>query len=71
MKSILKKHKITQINLSSLLNCSQALISKWCSGKCEPSLNAIIKISEHFKIPIEEIVLAFRKKEGVGNGKRN
>lgn len=61
MKALLKKYKITQMKLSKTLNCSQTLISKWCKKLCEPSLNAIIKMSEHFNIPIDEIVLAFKK----------
>jgi len=63
MKSLLKKYHIKQIILSNDLNCSQTLISKWCRGLCEPSLNAIIKMSEVFNIPIEEIVLSFRKEQ--------
>lgn len=61
MKSILKKYSIKQGYLAKSLNYSQTLISKWCKGKCEPSLNAIIKMSETFEISIEEIVLAFKK----------
>ena len=63
MKEILKKYSLKQKNIAKTLNYSQMLISKWCNGKCEPSLNAIIKMSEVFHIPIEEIVLAFKKED--------
>lgn len=66
-KKILKSNQITQKQLSKILNCGQPLISKWCRGICEPSLNSIIKISRSFNIPIEEIVLSFEK--GADNGR--
>lgn len=62
-KNILKSNHITQKQVSALLNCGQPLISKWCRGLCEPSLNAVIKMSEAFNIPIEEIVLSFKKEQ--------
>lgn len=68
MKVLLKKYCINQKILSNVLNCSQTLVSKWCRGICEPSLNAIIKMSEAFNIPIDEIVLAFKKEDrGLNN----
>ncbi|HBP44080.1 MAG TPA: hypothetical protein DD621_05420 [Clostridiales bacterium] len=57
----LKTKSIKQVQIAKALDISQQLVSKWCKGKCEPSLNAIIKMSETFGIPIEEIVLAFKK----------
>ena len=63
MKNLLKKYCLKQKNIAAQVCCSQMLVSKWCRGICEPSLNAIIKMSETFNIPIEEIVLAFRKEQ--------
>lgn len=60
-KYLLKKHNLKQTEVSEVLNCNQTLISKWCRGLCEPSLNAIIRMSKAFNIPIEEIVLSFKK----------
>lgn len=62
-KMLLKIYCIKQESVANVANCSQAAVSKWCNGKCEPSLNAIIKMSEVFQIPIEEIVLAFKKED--------
>ena len=62
-KNILKQNNIKQSNIAKALNCGQPLVSKWCTGQCEPSLNAVIKMSETFNIPIEEIVLAFKKED--------
>lgn len=61
--SLLKKNSIKQVDVAKSLNYSKQLVCKWAKGKCEPSLNAIIKMSEVFKIPIEEIVLAFKKED--------
>ena len=62
-KNILKSNHITQKQISHALNYKQPLISKWCRGICEPSLNAVIKMSEAFNISIEEIVLSFKKEQ--------
>lgn len=63
MRDLVKRFSLTQEKIASVLGCAQSLVSKWCRGLCEPSLNAIIKMSEAFNIPIEEIVLAFRREE--------
>lgn len=61
--SLLKKNSIKQVDVAKSLNYSKQLVCKWVKGKCEPSLNAVIKMSEVFHIPIEEIVLAFKKED--------
>ena len=61
--NLLKKYNITQVKIAECLRVSQQSVSKWCKGKCEPSLSSVIKISETYNIPIEEIVLAFKKEE--------
>ena len=62
-KKILLLLNLKQKQVAQEINCSEALVSKWCRGLCEPSLNAIIKMSEAFNISIEEIVLAFKKEQ--------
>lgn len=64
-KCLIKNNSIKQENIASVVKCSQAAISKWCNGKSEPSLNAVIKMSQAFDIPIEEIVMAFKKEDSV------
>lgn len=61
MIKLLKKYGLKQKQIAKVVSCSQMLVSKWCKNQCEPSMNAVIKISEQFNIPIEEIVLAFKK----------
>ncbi|MGN1222248.1 MAG: helix-turn-helix domain-containing protein [Christensenellales bacterium] len=65
-KNLLKKYLLTQTKIAIVLNCNQTLVSKWCRGICEPSINAIINMHEHFNIPIEEIVLSFKKERANG-----
>lgn len=60
-KELIKSNQLTQAKIATSLNCNQTLVSKWCRGICEPSINAIIDIHEKFNIPIEEIVLSFKK----------
>ena len=61
--SLLKKNSIKQVDVAKSLNYSKQLVCKWVKGKCEPSLNAVIKMSEVFHIPIEEILLSFKKED--------
>lgn len=61
MNNLLKKYGLKQKQVAEVVSCSQMLVSKWCQNKCEPSMNAVILISEKFNIPIEEIVLSFKK----------
>lgn len=58
---ILKDNNLTQKMVADSLNISQQSISKWCCGISEPSLGLVIKMSDTFHIPIEEIVLSFKK----------
>lgn len=60
-KKLLSQLKLKQNSIAKALDISQQLVSKWCKGKCEPSLNSIIKMSEIFGIPIADIVLSFKK----------
>ena len=68
-KEFLKQHFLSQVQIAGVLNIKQQAVSKWCRGLCEPSLNAIIKMSETFNIPIEEIVLSFKKETDNGEDK--
>lgn len=60
-KQLIKANSLTQSKIAEVLRCNQTLVSKWCRGICEPSINAIIDIHENFNIPIEDIVLSFKK----------
>ena len=62
-RNLIKSYRLTQLLVARELKISQQLISKWCRGLCEPSLNAIIRMSKAFNIPIEEIVLSFKKED--------
>lgn len=65
-RELLKTNSLTQAKIATTLNCNQTLVSKWCRGICEPSIKAIIDIHENFNIPIEEIVLSFKKERANG-----
>lgn len=68
---ILKKYKIKQQKLASVLGVSQQSISRWCCSKNEPSISAIVKMSKYYNIPIEEIVMSLYENKNNGNEEIN
>lgn len=45
-----KRNNITQIELANLMNVKQYVISSWETGRSEPNISQIIKLSDIFKI---------------------
>ena len=51
-----KRNNITQSNLASLLNVKQYVISSWETGRSEPSIEQISKLSDIFNISIDYLL---------------
>lgn len=51
------KHKLTQDNLSSLLNISRQAYSNYETSKRTPDLDSLLHISRFYRISIDELVL--------------
>jgi transcriptional regulator with XRE-family HTH domain len=45
--------KITQKQIASFLNCKQATVSRYLTNTREIKLSDALKVSKHFKVPIE------------------
>jgi len=60
-KKLLKDRSISQANLAQKIGVSQALISKWANGTCEPQLVMLPKLAEIFGVDIETILESFGK----------
>ncbi|MBQ7307139.1 MAG: helix-turn-helix transcriptional regulator [Clostridia bacterium] len=60
---LLKKYNLTQSKVALKVGKTQQLVSKWCKGVCEPQIYEITLLSESFKIPINELLDCFKKKE--------
>ena len=51
-----KRNNITQIELADLMNVKQYVISSWETGRSEPNISQIIKLSDIFKIPTDYLL---------------
>ena len=51
-----KRNNITQIELANLMNVKQYVISSWETGRSEPNISQIIKLSDIFKIPTDYLL---------------
>jgi len=51
-----KRNSITQIELANLLNIKQYVISSWETGRSEPNISQIIKLSDIFKISTDYLL---------------
>lgn len=55
-KQIRKENDITQAKLADALNVSQNAVFNWETGKREPSLNMLKKISEYFDVSLDYLL---------------
>lgn len=58
---LLKEKGFTQIEIARVINVSQALISKWVHGICEPQMENVVKLAEVLNCSVEEIVNCFKE----------
>ena len=56
IREIRRKNGINQIELSKLLNVSQATISGYETGKFEPDNDTLIRIAGLFNVSVDEII---------------
>ena len=56
INNLRKKHGLSQDDFSNLFNVSRQTISNWENGKSYPDLEMIIKVSDYFKISIDELL---------------
>lgn len=52
IRELRKQQNITQEKMGSDLNIDRSIISRWESGKMEPTIEQLKMISNYFKIPI-------------------
>lgn len=56
LRFLRKKHKLTQDDLSSLLNISRQAYSNYETSKRTPDLDSLLHISRFYRISIDELV---------------
>ena len=57
LRFLRRKHKLTQDDLSSLLNISRQAYSNYETSKRTPDLDSLLHISRFYRISIDELVL--------------
>ena len=62
-KKLLVNSNITQDQLAERLNVTQALISKWVTGKCAPRTPMLSKIAVVLRVDVSEVVACFTNDE--------
>jgi transcriptional regulator with XRE-family HTH domain len=56
LKEILEKRGVTQSELSKMIGISTVSLSRWATGKSQPSLDTIVKICQILDVKIDELV---------------
>jgi transcriptional regulator with XRE-family HTH domain len=57
IKELRNQNNVSQQKLADLLNLTQQAIGKWESGKAEPNIDAIIKMSKIFNVTVSYLIL--------------
>ena len=69
IKDLRKQQNVTQEKMGSDLNIDRSIISRWESGKMEPTIEQLKMISYYFRIPIslffDEMMLKRERKINV------
>lgn len=56
IKMLRKSHQLSQESLAGLLDVSRQSVSKWEQGLSKPSTDNLLRISEIFKISVEDLL---------------
>ena len=57
LKSLRNKNNISQDELASILKVSRQTINSIETGKFDPSLNLVMKMTRYFKLELEKIFI--------------
>jgi putative transcriptional regulator len=57
LKELRQKESISQDDLASILKVSRQTINSIETGKFDPSLKLVMKMTKHFNVPMEQIFI--------------
>ena len=57
LKDLRQKEGISQDDLASILKVSRQTINSIETGKFDPSLKLVMKMTKHFNVPLEQIFI--------------
>ncbi|MDA9633493.1 helix-turn-helix transcriptional regulator [Pseudomonadota bacterium] len=55
LKELRQKENVSQDDLASILKVSRQTINSIETGKFDPSLKLVMKMTKHFNVPLEQI----------------
>lgn len=55
LKELRKERNLTIVQLSKELDCSKSIISYWENAEKEPTLSALVSISNFFQVSIDDL----------------
>ena len=56
LKELRKQRKLNQQAVADVLNCSQAVYSRYENGDREPPLEVLIRLADFYKVSLDELV---------------
>lgn len=56
LKELRKQRKLNQQAVADVLNCSQAVYSRYESGDREPPLETLIRLADYYQVSLDELV---------------
>ena len=62
LKELRQKEQISQDDLASILRVSRQTINSIETGKFDPSLKLVMKMTKHFNVPLEQIFIYEQEK---------
>jgi putative transcriptional regulator len=57
LKELRQRENISQDDLASILKVSRQTINSIETGKFDPSLKLVMKMTKHFNVPLEQIFI--------------
>ncbi len=55
-EKLLKERKITRFRVAKDTGIAQSTLAEWKSGRSQPKLDKLIKLSNYFQVPIEYFI---------------
>lgn len=56
LKELRKQRKLNQQTVADVLNCSQAVYSRYENGDREPPIDALVCLADFYKVSLDELV---------------
>ncbi len=58
LKVVLAERQLTNKWLSEKMNLSTTAISRWCTNKTQPSLEALVEVANILKVDVKDLIIS-------------